>query len=155
MINAPAAAGDYVDYASVQFFRTKRAAEQVARGNPLRPDTVYHSGDAPVMRDDREEIGGEQSAFTPDPADLYTPSGTETGTETATEPLPGTGSASDTGTPPDPATGTSDPTDATGTASATGTAGTGQGCRSAAGACIALILPVCAALPALRRRRTR
>ena len=155
MINAPAAAGDYVDYASVQFFRTKRAAEQVARGNPLRPDTVYHSGDAPVMRDDREELGGEQSAFTPDPADLYTPSGTETGTETATEPLPGTGSASDTGTPPDPATGTSDPTDATGTASATGTAGTGQGCRSAAGACIALILPVCAALPALRRRRTR
>ena len=107
------------------------------------------------MRDDREELGGEQSAFTPDPADLYAPSGTETGTETATEPLPGTGSASDTGTPPDPATGTSDPTDATGTASATGTAGTGQGCRSAAGACIALILPVCAALPALRRRRTR
>ena len=89
MINAPAAAGDYVDYASVQFFRTKRAAEQVARGNPLRPDTVYHSGDAPVMRDDREELGGEQSAFTPDPADLYTPSGTETGTETATEPMPG------------------------------------------------------------------
>ena len=153
--NAPAAAGDYVDYASVQFFRTKRAAEQVARGTPLRPDTVYHSGDAPVMRDDREELGGEQRAFTPDPAALSAPSGTETGTETATEPMPGTGSASDTGTPPDPTAGASAPTDATGTAPATGTAGTGQGCRSAAGACIALILPVCAALPALRRRRTR
>ncbi len=154
MINGFAAAGDWVDYASVQFFRTEEAAKQVAAGNPNRPDTVYHSGDAPVMRDDREERGAEQDSFTPEQGDIRTPpepdTGTATETDTAQPPEPDT---SDTGRVPDPDTA-GDGSGGTDTAGADTTGAAGRGCRSAVGAAGAaaclLALPVCGALSARR-----
>lgn len=127
MINAPAAAGDYVDYASVQFFRTETAAWEVASGNPLKPDTVFRSGDAPVMRDDREEAAEDSQVFVPDVRDVYEPFGPGTDTEPATE------SASDAAIS-DPSGGESESEQTDGTPAGTDAAGAGGGCRSVAAA---------------------
>ncbi len=154
MINGVAAAGDWVDYASVQFFRTEEAAKQVAAGNPNRPNTVYHSGDALVMRDDREERGAEQDSFTPEQGDIWTPPESDTGTATETgTALPPEPETSDTGRVPDPDT-SGDGNAGADTAGADTTGTAGRGCRSAVGAagvvgCL-LALPVCGVLSARR-----
>lgn len=129
MINAPAAAGDYVDYASVQFFRTEEAAWEVASGNPLRPDVVFRSGDAPVMRDDREEAAEDSREFVPDEGDVYEPFETVTDTESAIDATVTDPSGDESAT--EPTGGISSETDA---------AGGGRGCRSSVNAEIGVVL---------------
>lgn len=104
MINGQAAAGDWVDYASVQFFRTREAAAAVAAGDPLKPDSVFHAGGELVLRDDREEqaAAGATDPFLPAEKDVYQPPVTDTETDMGTEPV--TMPDTDTATAPEPAT---------------------------------------------------
>lgn len=87
MINGQTAAGDWVDYASVQLFRTREAAAAVAAGDPLKPDSVFHAGGELVLRDDREEKDavGTTEPFLPAKEDVYRPPVTDTETETDPE----------------------------------------------------------------------
>ncbi len=151
MINGSCAEGDYVDYASVQFFRTETAAREVMSGNPLKPDTVYRSGDALVMRDDREEKDSLQAEYQPDAADIRIPAETETA-ETETDGTDTTASDGDGGTDSSPVPDTAADT-GTGEASDTGTAGSSDGCRSAAGALPAMLLPLIGMIPAVSAGR--
>ncbi len=151
MINGSCAEGDYVDYASVQFFRTEAAAREVMSGNPLKPDTVYRSGDALVMRDDREEKDSLQAEYQPEAADIWIPAETETD-ETETDGTDTTASDGDGGTESSSVPDTAADTD-TGDASDTGTAGKSGGCRSAAGALPAMLLPLIGMIPAVSAGR--
>ena len=62
--------GDGVEFASVQFFRTAKAAREVAGQDPLSK-TPYKAGDPILIRDMREEQDTEDGEFTLDPADTY------------------------------------------------------------------------------------
>lgn len=79
--NGNSNAGDYVEYATVQFFRTHEAAVEAAAEDPAAC-TAYHSGDPAVIRDMREETAEED--FIMDPDDTYVV--TEPETEAPTEP---------------------------------------------------------------------
>lgn len=81
--------GDGVEFASVQFFRTAKAAHEVAGQDPLSK-TPYKTGDPIVIRDMREEQDTEEGEFTLDPADTYeiTEAPTEPPTEPPEDPIP-------------------------------------------------------------------
>lgn len=81
--------GDGVEFASVQFFRTAKAAYEVAGQDPLSK-TPYKTGDPILIRDMREEQNAEDNEFTLDPADTYeiTEAPTEAPTEPPTDPIP-------------------------------------------------------------------
>lgn len=145
MINGQAAAGDWVDYASVQLFRTREAATAVAAGDPLKPDSVFHAGDELVLRDDREEqaAAGATEPFLPAEKDVYQPpvtdtetdTETDTGTATGTEPAPAPDTGTATDTEPAPLPGTDGATGEAGadadSATAATTAASSDGCGSA------------------------
>lgn len=105
MINGQTAAGDWVDYASVQLFRTREAAAAVAAGDPLKPDSVFQAGGELVLRDDREEKDsvGTTEPFLPAEKDVYQPpmTETETVTETGTDANPTTDTETETKTDAD------------------------------------------------------
>ena len=79
-ISGDSDAGDAVEFASVQFFRTAKAAHEAAQQDPTRRE-AYKSGDPVVLRDMREE-GSAEEEFIPDPSDTYEV------TEPPTEPAP-------------------------------------------------------------------
>ena len=74
--------GDGVEFASVQFFRTAKAAQELAARDPLSAEP-YRVGDPVVIRDMREEQDNEGD-FVLDPSDTYEV--TEPETEPPTEP---------------------------------------------------------------------
>lgn len=83
-VSAASDAGDYVDFASVQFFRTYEAAQTAASRDPAKTE-AFHMGDTPVIRDMCEEQGqGSDAPLTIDPADTYEV--TEPPTEPPTDP---------------------------------------------------------------------
>ena len=72
MINAPAHAGDYVDVATVQFFRTAAAAQRAAAGDVSVCDTPYAKGQPLLFADMQEEQQGTgNSGFVISPEDAY------------------------------------------------------------------------------------
>ena len=87
-ISGDSDAGDAVEFASVQFFRTSKAAHEAAQQDPTRRE-AYKSGDPVVLRDMREE-GSAEEEFIPDPSDTYevTEPPTEPPIEPPTEPAP-------------------------------------------------------------------
>jgi hypothetical protein len=87
-ISGDSDAGDAVEFASVQFFRTAKAAHEAAQQDPTRRE-AYMSGDPVVLRDMREE-GSAEEEFIPDPSDTYevTEPPTEPPIEPPTEPAP-------------------------------------------------------------------
>ena len=87
-ISGDSDAGDAVEFASVQFFRTAKAAHEAAQQDPTRRE-AYKSGDPVVLRDMREE-GSAEEEFIPDPSDTYevTEPPTEPPIEPPTEPAP-------------------------------------------------------------------
>ena len=122
-------AGDYVDFASVQFFRTEKAAKAAAGQDPAK-GTAFHTGDPFMIKDLCEEQGQESNGDIPtiDPADTYVV------TEPATEPPaePPTNPTDETQAPsPTPEDTTSAPTE---------TEPAGKGCRGAL--VIPVVLPV-------------
>ncbi len=84
IINGNCHAGDAVEYASVQFFRTQEAAEAAA-ARPVSEATPYTVGDAVVYPDMVEEQSGGESV---DPADTYVETTSETVWETTSETTP-------------------------------------------------------------------
>lgn len=116
-ISGDSDAGDAVEFASVQFFRTAKAAHEAAQQDPTRRE-AYKSGDPVVLRDMREE-GSAEEEFIPDPSDTYevTEPPTEPPIEPPTEPAPSDTEApdSETITSPD---GTEEPPTKRGCASA-------------------------------------
>ena len=116
-ISGDSDAGDAVEFASVQFFRTSKAAHEAAQQDPNRRE-AYKSGDPVVLRDMREE-GSAEEEFIPDPSDTYevTEPPTEPPIEPPTEPAPTDTEApdSETITSPD---GTEEPPTKRGCASA-------------------------------------
>ena len=136
--------GQGVDIASVQFFRTFKAANAAARQDPAKA-TPFKAGDTPVIRDMREEEGKEDDgALTIDPADTYEI------TEAPTEPpieLP-------TGPDTDPADGTTpDPDEsAADTVTDPDTEPPRKGCRSALTS-PATLLALCLFAPLFHQRK--
>ena len=136
-ISGDSDAGDYVDFASVQFFRTGEAALAAAKQDPAKGE-AYHVGDTPVFKDMSEEQGQENAGgnLNVDPADTYEV--TEPPAEPPAEP--------DTAPPTDPMDETDPPTPTPeDTTDAPPTAP--KGCRSALClplAWLALILPALA-----------
>ena len=131
--------GDGVEFASVQFFRTAKAAYEVAGQNPLSK-TPYKTGDPIVIRDMREEQNTENTEFALDPADTYeiTEAPAEPPAEPSTDPEEGANpdpspENSDTNTPPD----TQPPP---------------KGCRSALGA-PAILFTLCLFAPLFHKRK--
>ena len=110
-------AGDYVDFASVQFFRTSEAAKRAASADPAK-GTAFHTGDPFVIKDLSEEQDRGTDGETPaiDPADTYVV--TEPATEPPTEP------------PTDPADETQAPSPEDTTPPPAETDPPGKGCRS-------------------------
>ncbi len=83
IINANSLQGNYMDIASVQFFRTAEAAEAAARRDPS--DEIAHAaGDPAIILDMSEEIA--DSDFTIDPDDMYIVED-ESESESATSPV--------------------------------------------------------------------
>ncbi len=68
IINGDSVAGNYMDVASVQFFRTEKAAQAAASRDPAGEGT-YTLGEPAVIRDMSEEIADD--GFAIDPEDAY------------------------------------------------------------------------------------
>ncbi len=83
IINGKAAAGDAVEFASVQFFRTATAATKAAAQNPADA-APYTAGEPAVLRDSVEEADICADTYTPAPSDTFVV--TEAATEAPTEP---------------------------------------------------------------------
>ena len=96
-ISANSDAGDFVDFASVQFFRTYDAALAAASRDPAKGE-AFHAGDLPVIRDMSEEQGQEDSdeLLSIDPNETYevTEPPAEPPTEPPTDPAEETQTAS-------------------------------------------------------------
>ncbi len=159
IINGDSHAGDAVEYASVQFFRTREAATAAA-SRPVSEATPYHIGDPVVYPDLCEEQQGD-SVLPPEETYIETapaetdppetdfpetaprPPETEPISETGEDmsPEPETTPVSDPAqtTPPEPTTDPQVPPDNT-------------GCRSALTVTV-LLVPAVAAIPLLRRRK--
>jgi hypothetical protein len=131
--------GDGVEFASVQFFRTGKAAYELAGQDPLSK-TPYKTGDPIVIRDMREEQNTEDNDFVLDPADTYevTEAPTDPPAEPSTDPEEGTN--------PDPI-----PTD-TEADTTPDTEPPRKGCRSALTA-PAILLALCLFVPLFCKRR--
>ena len=96
-ISANSDAGDFVDFASVQFFRTYDAAKAAASRDPAK-GSAFHTGDLPIIRDMSEEQGQEDSdeLLSIDPNETYevTEPPAEPPTEPPTDPAEETQTAS-------------------------------------------------------------
>ena len=83
--------GDWVDFASIQFFRTEEAALKAAAVSVKTPPEVYACGDDPVLKDMSEEeaIAAGIGPFTPsaDKTYVFEEPATEAPTEAPTEPV--------------------------------------------------------------------
>ena len=90
-------AGDRVDFASVQFVRTAKAARKLAEQDPLSKEP-YKTGDPIVIKDMSEEQNEEDNGFVLDPDDTYeiTEAPAEPPAEPSTDPLGGSASDSET-----------------------------------------------------------
>lgn len=95
IVNGPCLPGDYVDYATVQFFRTEEAAREAASASVTRVDSPHRAGDPenyPPVEDDQSEekkLGGELIPYTVPEKDIFIQPEpvTETPTEPAVEPI--------------------------------------------------------------------
>ena len=141
--------GEAVEFASVQFFRTREAAAAAAAQKPGALGPYDKDTDPAVFPDMVEEVTVESGTFTPAPEDTYvvTEPETEPVTEPATQPteIPET----------DPVTDNdSSETKPSDTESADTAPPAGKGCRSALP--VAAVLPVLAVIPfAYSKRRSR
>ncbi len=122
--------GDGVEFASVQLFRTAKAAQELAAQDPLSAEP-YCIGDPVLIRDMREEQEEEQD-FVLDPADTYEV--TEPESEPPSEP------AEETDTPSDPSSPETE------SAPEPTPAPNQRGCASSAQAMLFLVLPFAACL---------
>ncbi len=142
-ISADSDAGDGVEFASVQFFRTAEAARKAASQDPAK-QTPYKSGDPVIFRDMSEESNTEKEIYVIPDEDSYI----ETEPETAPPASPET----------TPTTGFDDsdsPADTTAAPSETSQAPTkGKGCASAVAPLVA-ILAVVAPIPLVTKKNVK
>ena len=141
-ISTASDAGDYVDFATVQFFRTYEAAEAAASRNPAENE-AFHVGDIPVIRDMCEEQGADSDTpLTIDPADIYEV--TEPPTDPPAEPE--TDPVDETTSPLPPSSDTTDRFPET--------SENGKGCRSSLRIPLALSVLLLPALMLIKRKKS-
>ena len=141
-ISADSDAGDGVEFASVQFFRTAEAARKAASQDPAK-QTPYKSGDPVIFRDMSEESNTEKEIYVIPDEDSYIETEPETETETNPPASPET----------TPTTGLDDsdsPADRTASPSETSQSQT-KGCASAI-APLAAILAVVVPIPLIKKK---
>lgn len=140
--------GEAVEFASMQFFRTREAAMAAAAQTPSAYDKAV---DPMVIPDMVEEEGMGNSVFVPAPEDTYAV--TEPETEPSTEPP--TSTEDDPATDPAGTTSSPDSHDPAGTDSTTSLP-SGKGCRSALPAISVLpALAICSIAAVKQRSRTK
>ncbi len=159
IISGNCRAGDAVEFASVQFFRTLDAATTAARA-PLTELTPYQTSDPAVYADLVEEQDGAQTL---DPAETYLvtepetppdtePPETESGTDTEAEPSPETQAE----TPPTAQAGSETPLDTSSKDPVEETAPASKGgCGSVLPMVTLLLLPTSAYALCRRRASSR
>ena len=82
VLNGDSHAGDYVDVATVQFFRTVEAAQQAAQAPVTACESPYVKGQPALFKDMQEEHGGVGSDFEISPEDAFVVEPPETEAET-------------------------------------------------------------------------
>ncbi len=142
-ISADSDAGDGVEFASVQFFRTAEAARKAASQDPAK-QTPYKSGDPVVFRDMSEESNTEKEIYVIPDEDSYIETEPETNPPAPPETTPTTGLDD-----------SDSPADTTAFPSETSQAPTkGKGCASAVAPLVA-ILAVVAPIPLVTKKNVK
>ncbi len=78
VLNGDSKVGDYVDVATVQFFRTAEAAQRAADASVTACDTPYAKGQPALYQDMQEEMGQDDDRFVISPEDAYVETQAET-----------------------------------------------------------------------------
>ena len=85
ILNGDSLAGDYVDVATVQFFRTHDAAQKAAQASTTQCDTPTVLGQPLLYQDMQEETAREEQDFVISPEDCFVVTEAETESETTPE----------------------------------------------------------------------
>lgn len=88
VLNGDSYTGDYVDVATVQFFRTVEAAEKAAAASVTTCETPYAKGQPALYKDMQEEQTQNKDDFVIPPEDAYVETAPETQSETLVPAVP-------------------------------------------------------------------
>ncbi len=88
VLNGDSHTGDYVDVATVQFFRTAEAARKAAAASVTTCETPYAKGQPALFKDMQEERGESNGNFVISPEDAYVEAPLETEAQTLASQVP-------------------------------------------------------------------